>query len=127
MRKRILAVDDSRTMLRMVSDTLSNAGFDTTCAADGQQALDAFRKTPFDLVITDLNLPVMDGYDLISHVRQGAYRPFVPILMLTTEADAAHKERGRAVGATGWIVKPFNPDRLIEVVRKVCHVGEPAR
>lgn len=124
MSKKILAVDDSKTMRHMVVSTLKNAGFETHEAEDGQQALEVFGGDAFDLVITDLNIPALDGFAFIEKVRQGAHRPFVPILMLTTESDAEKKARGKSVGATGWIVKPFNPERLVEVVRKVCNVTE---
>lgn len=124
MTKKILAVDDSRTMRQMVVNTLQNAGFEAHEAEDGEAGLKLFGDHAFDLIITDLNIPKMDGLELIQKVRQGTHRPFVPILMLTTEANTQQKERGRAVGATGWIVKPFNPDKLIEIVQKVCNVSK---
>lgn len=117
---KILAVDDSRTIRDMVTFTLKQAGFDTTTACDGVEALDIFAHQTFDLIITDLNMPNMDGFGLIENVRKGEKNPFIPILMLTTEADPEKKERGRSVGATGWIVKPFNPEKLVQVVKKVC-------
>lgn len=124
MSKKILAVDDSKTMRQMIVNTLRNAGFEAHEAEDGRQALTLFGGQAFDLVITDLNIPELNGFELIEKVRQGSHRPFVPILMLTTESDVQKKARGKLVGATGWIVKPFNPDRLVEVVRKVCNVTE---
>lgn len=120
MSKHILVVDDSKTMRDMVKFTLTHAGYETTEAKDGVEAIAALENTPCDLIITDLNMPNMDGFGLIEHVRQHTRHRFLPILMLTTESDPAKKERGKQAGATGWIVKPFNPDKLIQVVQKVC-------
>lgn len=122
MSKRILTVDDSATMREMVAFTLRHAGFEVEEAGNGRDALSKLGAGPmFDLIITDLNMPEMDGFALIEQVRGGTKpHQFVPILILTTEADSARKERGRAVGATGWIVKPFSPQKLVEVVGKVC-------
>jgi two-component system chemotaxis response regulator CheY len=120
MAKRIMAVDDSKTMRDMVSFTLSTAGFDVDSAEDGQKALSALEKTQVDLVITDLNMPNMDGITLIRRLRADPKYRGVPILMLTTEADADKKAEGRAAGATGWLVKPFNPEKLVELAHRVC-------
>lgn len=122
MKKRVLAVDDSATMREMVSFTLRHAGFEVVEADNGKDALSKLEDgASFDLIITDLNMPQMDGFAFIEQVRgKPQAHQFVPILILTTEADAARKERGRAVGATGWIVKPFSPQKLVEVVGKVC-------
>lgn len=115
----ILAADDSATMRQMVAFTLGNAGHHVVCATDGRDALDQAAKTRFDLVLTDVNMPLMDGITLTRELRAlPAYR-FVPILMLTTESGAERKQEGKAAGATGWIVKPFDPDQLIAVVKKV--------
>lgn len=119
MPKKILIVDDSKTMRDMVSFTLSGAGFHVTEAEDGLQALNAL-STRFDLVITDLNMPNLDGFGLIEQLRANPAYKYTPILMLTTESDSQKKERGKAAGATGWIVKPFNPEKLVQVVNKVC-------
>ncbi|KAA0677496.1 response regulator [Roseomonas genomospecies 6] len=119
-KKKVLTVDDSRTMRDMVSFTLKGAGYDVVEAADGQQALGVIGANKVDLVITDLNMPVMDGLTLIRRLRATPAHRTLPILMLTTEADDKKKAEGRAVGATGWIVKPFNPEKLISVVQKVC-------
>lgn len=119
-KKTVLTVDDSRTMREMVAFTLRGAGYEVLEAGDGQQALALVNTNRVDLVIADLNMPVMDGLTLIRRLRaMPAYRT-VPILMLTTESDDRKKQEGRAAGATGWIVKPFNPDKLISVVQKVC-------
>lgn len=118
--KKILTVDDSATMRQMVTYTLKGAGFDVVEAEDGVQALAVLDKTPVDVVITDLNMPNMDGFGLIERIRGTARYQYTPILMLTTESDVEKKERGKAAGATGWIVKPFNPEKLVQVVNKVC-------
>lgn len=120
MTKQILIVDDSKTMRDMVNFTLTNAGFRVSEAKDGVEALVVLEGQSFDLIITDLNMPNMDGFGLIEHVRQHAKNRFLPILMLTTESDPGKKERGKQAGATGWIVKPFNPEKLVQVVNKVC-------
>jgi two-component system chemotaxis response regulator CheY len=120
MARKILAVDDSKTMRDMVTFTLRQAGFDVMEAADGQKALDAMNGSKFDLIITDINMPVMDGITLIKNVRTGTSHRGVPILILTTESDDAKKAAGKSAGATGWLVKPFNPDKLVELVNRVC-------
>ena len=120
MSKKILAVDDSKTMREMVSFTLKNAGYEVIDAEDGQAALKALGGGKIDAVITDLNMPNMNGFELIRALRANPAYKFTPILMLTTEGDSAKKEEGKTAGATGWIVKPFNPEKLVEVVKKVC-------
>jgi two-component system chemotaxis response regulator CheY len=120
MPKHVLVVDDSKTMRDMVSFTLKGAGFSVMEAEDGQKALTLLRSTSIDLAITDLNMPNMDGVTLIRNMRADPRHRSVPILMLTTESDPAKKADGRSAGATGWIVKPFAPDKLVEVARRVC-------
>ncbi|MDH5764754.1 MAG: response regulator [Gammaproteobacteria bacterium] len=115
----ILAVDDSSSMRQMVTFTLKGAGFDVVEAVDGQDALDKAKSRSFDLVVTDVNMPVMDGITLIRNLRQEANYKFTPLLMLTTESAADKKAEGKAAGATGWIVKPFNPEQLINTIKKV--------
>ncbi len=115
----ILAVDDSASMRQMVSFTLKGAGFTVVEAGDGQQALDAAKRTKVDLVLTDVNMPVMDGITLIKELRALPTYKFTPMLMLTTESAAHKKAEGKAAGATGWIVKPFNPDQLVATIKKV--------
>jgi len=117
--KRILAVDDSASVRQMVSFTLRQAGYEVAGAVDGQDALGQLGNEKFDLIITDLNMPNIDGIQLITAVRKLAGCSFVPILMLTTESQAEKKEAARKAGATGWIVKPFNADQLVAVVKKL--------
>jgi two-component system chemotaxis response regulator CheY len=120
MMKRVLTVDDSKTMRDMVSFTLKGAGFDVVEAEDGVHALSVLSKTKVDLVITDINMPNMDGVTLVKKLREQAAYGSTPILILTTEGGEEKKAQGRAAGATGWIVKPFAPDKLLQVVNKVC-------
>lgn len=118
MAKKIMTVDDSASVRQMVSFTLKNAGYEVVEAVDGQDALSKLNGD-VNMIITDLNMPNMDGITLIRNVRgQGAYK-FIPIIMLTTESQAEKKQEGKSAGATGWIVKPFKPDQLLAVVKKV--------
>ena len=115
----ILAADDSASMRQMVAFALGNAGHTVVSATDGAEAFERAKEQKFDLVLTDVNMPLMDGITLTRELRTlPAYR-FVPILILTTEAGPERKQEGKAAGATGLIVKPFNPDQLIAVVKKV--------
>lgn len=123
MTKKALTVDDSKTMRDMVSFTLKGAGFDVREAADGKDALGVLRDYKPDVVITDLNMPNMNGFELIRALRADPAHKFTPILMLTTEGDDAKKQEGKTAGATGWVVKPFTPDKLVQVVKKVCGIG----
>lgn len=116
---RILAVDDSPSMREMVRLTLSAAGFEVTQAEDGQQALELARKSTFDLVLSDVNMPQMDGIELIRALRAEAGYRYTPILMLTTEASLDRRREGKDAGATGWIVKPFEPAQLVATMKKV--------
>ena len=115
----ILAVDDSASMRQMVSFTLKGAGFDVVEASDGVEALNIAKDRSVNLVITDVNMPNMDGISLIRELRALPSYKFTPLLMLTTESSADKKQQGKAAGATGWIVKPFNPEQLINTVKKV--------
>jgi two-component system chemotaxis response regulator CheY len=103
----------------MLAFTLKDAGFDVIEGANGQEGLDALKKGAVNLIITDLNMPVMDGITFIREVRKGGTAKYTPILMLTTETQAEKKQEGKAAGATGWLVKPFNPAKLLEVIAKV--------
>jgi two-component system chemotaxis response regulator CheY len=116
---KILAVDDSASMRQMVTFTLKSAGFDVTNASDGDEALQIAQRDSFDVVLTDVNMPNMDGITLCKELRQLPNFKFTPILMLTTESSTEKKQAGRAAGATGWIVKPFNPEQLLATVNKV--------
>ena len=120
MRKRILTVDDSKTMRDMLLVTLKQAGYDVVQADDGQAGLSKLKSEGADVIITDINMPVMDGIAFIKACRAQPAYASTPILTLTTENSDAKKAEGRAAGATGWIVKPFNPERLVRVIEKVC-------
>jgi two-component system, chemotaxis family, chemotaxis protein CheY len=117
--KTVLVVDDSTSMRQMVSFTMKEAGFAVLEGANGAEAITQAQGKPVDLVITDLNMPVMDGMTLIRTLRGKAEFRFTPILMLTTESQQEKKLEGKAAGATGWIVKPFNPEQLLQTVSKV--------
>ncbi len=118
MSKVIMTVDDSSSMRQMVGFTLRNAGYEVIEAVDGKDALSKLG-SPIHMVLTDLNMPNMDGIELIRALRAHALFKFVPIVMLTTESQASKKQEGKAAGATGWIVKPFKPEQLVAVVKKV--------
>jgi len=117
--KRVLTVDDSASIRQMVSFTLTKAGYQVTEAIDGKDGLEKAGKQHVDLIITDLNMPNMDGIQMIAAIRKLPGYAFTPILMLTTESQAEKKDAGRKAGATGWIVKPFNADQLVAVVQKL--------
>ena len=115
----ILAVDDSASMRQMVTFTLKSAGYDVVEASDGQEALQLAKSKTFNLVLTDVNMPNMDGIALVRALRALPAYKFTPLLTLTTESTADKKQEGKAAGATGWIVKPFNPEQLLGVIKKV--------
>ena len=115
----ILTVDDSASMRQMVAFTLQSAGHNVTQAADGVEALQEAKKGEYNLVITDVNMPNMDGISLTRELRALDNYKYPPILTLTTEAGTSKKEEGKAAGATGWIVKPFNPEQLLSTIKKV--------
>ena len=118
-KRRILTVDDSASIRQMVSFTLTKAGYEVAEAVDGRDGLEKTGRQKFDLVVTDLNMPRMDGIEMIAAVRKVAGYAFTPILMLTTESQAEKKDAGRKAGATGWIAKPFNAEQLVAVVQKL--------
>ena len=119
MGKRIMTVDDSSSVRQMVSFTLKQAGYEVVEAVDGKDALAKLEASGVDMVLTDLNMPNVDGIGVIKGVRaHPAYR-FIPVVMLTTESQESRKLEGRQAGATGWIVKPFKPEQLLAVVKKV--------
>lgn len=119
MAKTVLTVDDSASIRQMVAFTLSSAGYQVVEAVDGQDGLDKAKSKSVDLVLTDQNMPRMDGLSLIKSLRALPQYKAAPILVLTTEASDAMKQQGKAAGATGWLVKPFDPAKLLEVVKKV--------
>jgi len=119
MAQKILVVDDSTSMRQMISFTLKGAGYEVMEANDGQQGLNTAKTQNFDLVFTDVNMPGMDGLAFTKELRKLANYKFTPILVLTTEASPAKKAEGKAAGATGWLVKPFNPEQLLNTAKRV--------
>ena len=115
----VLIVDDSNTMRQMVNFTLTDAGHQVVEASDASEAMQQLQLNKFDLVISDVNMPGMNGIDLVKEIRIMPEYKFTPVLVLTTESEQEIKQRGRAAGATGWIVKPFNPEVLLSVLGKV--------
>ena len=115
----IMTVDDSASVRMMVSFTLSELGFDIVEAVDGNDALRKIEKKRIDMLITDINMPGLDGIGLVRKIRENPSYRFIPIIILTTESEALKKQEGRAAGATGWIVKPFKPEQLVSAVKKV--------
>jgi two-component system chemotaxis response regulator CheY len=120
MTQTILTVDDSRTMRDMLKMALVEAGYNVLQAVDGVDGLDVLQSSTPDVIVTDINMPKMDGFGLIEAVRKDSRYRKVPILVLTTESDAAKKMRAKEAGATGWIVKPFEPTKLIAAIRRVA-------
>lgn len=118
MSKTVLIVDDSTSMRQLVAFALKDAGYDVVSAVHGKDALDKLNGTKIDMVITDLNMPEMDGIEFIKQLRTKTGYRFTPIVMLTTESQEAKKQEGKQAGASGWIVKPFTPEQLIDVVKK---------
>jgi two-component system chemotaxis response regulator CheY len=119
MAKRILTIDDSKTIRDMLRMTLVDAGYDVLQAVDGQDGVEVLERETVDLVITDINMPKMNGYEVVRHLRGNPAYTGLPILVLTTESDTDKKNIAREAGATGWMVKPFDPERLVATVRKV--------
>lgn len=116
---KVLVVDDSNSIRDMVSFTLKSAGYETVEAKDGQEGLSKAKTATFDLVISDVNMPNMDGITLCAELRKLPNFKFTPILMLTTESSGDMKLKGKAAGATGWLVKPFNPEKLLATIKRV--------
>ena len=116
---KVLIVDDSNSIRDMLCFTLNHAGYQTVDAKDGFEGLNKAQNENFDLVISDVNMPKMDGITLCTELRKLANFKFTPILMLTTESSAEMKMRGKSAGATGWLVKPFNPDKLLATIKRV--------
>ena len=120
MTTKVLAVDDSRTIRNLLRMCIEGAGFDFHSACDGVEGVDVFADVDPDIVITDINMPRMDGFGVIETLRGGPNRTNVPILVLTTESSDALKSRAREAGATGWIVKPFDDDTLVSVLKRLA-------
>jgi len=120
MAKTVLIVDDSASMRQLVEFTLKNAGYEVIAAVNGNDALSKSNGPKLDMVITDLNMPEMDGITLIKHLRGTPANRFTPIVMLTTESQAGKQEEGKKAGASGWIVKPFSPDKLLETITRLA-------
>ena len=120
MTKTIMVVDDSATMRQMISFALASAGYQVVEATDGADALAKSGAQKVHLFLTDLNMPNMDGIALMRHLRAAPAHRFTPIVLLTTESKQEKKMEGKAAGATGWIVKPFQIEQLLAVVKKVC-------
>lgn len=119
MSKQILVVDDSVSMRQLISMTLTDASYEVTLAEDGQHALELCQQREFDAIFTDQNMPRMDGLTLIQTLRKAARFQRTPIVMITTEAGDDMKDKGRSAGATGWIIKPFEPNKLLMVMNKI--------
>lgn len=119
MTRKILAVDDSRTMRGILKKVLSGAGYAVDLAEDGEDGLDVLSRSVPDLVITDINMPKLDGFGFIDQIRRKDALRAMPVLVLTTESAAELKDRARSAGATGWIVKPFEEDKLLAAIRMV--------
>jgi two-component system, chemotaxis family, chemotaxis protein CheY len=119
MSKRILTADDSASVRQMVAFTLKGAGYEVVEAVDGKDALSKLNGNPVHMVITDLNMPNLDGIELVKGIRASQAYKFIPVILLTTESQESKKLEGKKAGATGWITKPFKPEQLIAVVKKV--------
>jgi len=117
--KKIMTVDDSASLRQMVTFVLRDGGYQIVEAVDGVDALSKLKGQEIDLFLSDVNMPNMDGLELTRQIRAMAQYKFVPIILLTTESHAEKKQQGKAAGATAWIVKPFTPDQLLAVVKKV--------
>ena len=118
MAKTILIVDDSASMRQLVTFALKDVGFEVVAAVDGKDALGKLNSAKVDMVVTDLNMPNMDGIELIKQLRSSTTTKFTPVVMLTTESQESRKQEGKQAGASGWLVKPFTPEKLIEVIKK---------
>lgn len=119
MTARILTVDDSASVRMTTKIALTNAGYSVAEAVDGADGLSKAKSEPFDLVVTDLNMPNMNGLEMIEELRKSPAHTGLPIIFLTTESDGGLKTRAKAAGATGWMTKPFDPEQLVKIVRKV--------
>ncbi|MCP5208003.1 MAG: response regulator [Hahellaceae bacterium] len=121
MSRKVLVVDDSASIRQMLEFTLKRASFDVDSAPEPTSALTMADRATYDLVITDVNMPGMDGYAFVEQMRKKSSYRFTPILMLTTESSQDQKVKGKQAGATGWLVKPFNPEQLVATIEKVLN------
>ena len=121
MSKKILVVDDSKSMRSMIAMTLKQDGYDVSEAEDGVQALEIVKSETFDAVMSDVNMPNMGGIEFVKNLKQISSYKFIPVIFLTTESGQDMKEKGKSVGATGWMVKPFKPESIIKTMQKVLH------
>ena len=119
MKRRILIVDDSESIRELVGSTLSEVGYEVSRGVDGKDAFDQLQDIKVDLVLTDLNMPTMDGIMLLKEIRKHEKYKYLPVLILTTESEAKKRQEAKEAGATGWIVKPFDQDRLLKIISKV--------
>jgi two-component system chemotaxis response regulator CheY len=119
MSKKVMTVDDSASVRQTVSFTLKEAGYEVVEAVDGKDALNKLNAEPVNVLITDINMPNLNGIELVRKMRANPVQKFIPIILLTTESQESKKQEGKDAGATGWIVKPFRPDQLLAVVKKV--------
>jgi len=117
---KVLSIDDSASIRALVKDTLEEAGFEVETAVDGADGLEKAESARFDVLLVDVNMPKLNGIELVEKVRRLPDYKFTPVLMLTTEVDAEKKKKAKAAGATGWLVKPFDPPKLIATVQKVA-------
>lgn len=124
MNKTILVIDDSRTIRQLVSQTLEDAGFNPVTADDGVEGLETFKKQRFDAVLTDINMPNLDGFGVMEGIRRGGANRKVPILAITTESSQEFKDKARKLGATGWIVKPFDDGQLVDILNLVTGTAD---
>lgn len=120
MLKKIMTVDDSPTVRKVLNEALSGAGYQVVEASDGEEAVNMLEQTDIDLLVTDLNMPNMDGVELIKRVRQQPGKRFMPIIMLTSVSQKEMKAAGKKAGASGWVTKPFRPEQLLSVIQMVC-------
>lgn len=119
MAKKILVVDDSAAIRQSVTFVLQQEGYDTVEASDGAEGLEMIKINPVDMVVSDVNMPNMDGITMVSKIRELSAFKFIPIIILTTESQNSKMDEGKAAGATGWIVKPFTSEKLLAVVKKL--------
>lgn len=119
MAKKILVVDDSAVIRQVEESVLAKAGYEAVCATGGREAMAKLETATFNLILTDLNMPDLDGVSLIRHIRASTKHRLTPVVMITTESKDTKKQEGKAAGATAWVVKPFTPEQLLSVVKRI--------